>query len=142
MTFQVVHQQHPKPAQSPYRIVQREAGCEAAWVNRFLSTGKCIRCLAETTLRSYAHDHAALPLPAGAVHGVVHSNRYGVTEKKHLQNRRCLEYVRFQSRPSPRPRRHHQTAALVVADRALKSEFPNALASCSRLHRLYWKDLL
>jgi hypothetical protein len=36
MTFQVVHQPHPKPAQSPYRIVQHETGHEAVWVNRFL----------------------------------------------------------------------------------------------------------
>ena len=55
MTFQVVHQPHPTPAQSPYRVVQHETGREVIWANRFLDR-ECIRCLAETTLRSYALD--------------------------------------------------------------------------------------
>jgi len=55
MTLQVVHKPHPTPAQSPYRVVQQETGREVIWVNRFLDR-ECIRCLAETTLRSYALD--------------------------------------------------------------------------------------
>ena len=56
MTFHVVHQhgiQNPRKAR--YRIVQHETGREVVWVNRFLDR-ECIRCLAETTLRSYALD--------------------------------------------------------------------------------------
>jgi hypothetical protein len=55
MNFQVVHQPHPTPAQSPYRVAQQETGREVIWVNRFLDR-ECVRCLAETTLRSYALD--------------------------------------------------------------------------------------
>jgi len=36
MTFQVVHQPHPTPAQSPYRVAQKETAREVIWVNRFL----------------------------------------------------------------------------------------------------------
>ena len=55
MTFHVVRQPHPTPAQSPYRVAQKETGREVIWVNHFLDR-ECVRCLAETTLRSYALD--------------------------------------------------------------------------------------
>ena len=98
MTFQVVHQPHPKPAQSPYRIVQHETGCEAVWVNRFLDR-ECIRCLAETTLRSYALD-------------LLHFLRWWVSftkpipaPKRHLQKRRCcnMSVSKPANHPGPRP---------------------------------------
>jgi hypothetical protein len=41
MIFQVVHQLHPTPAQSPYRVAQQETGREVIWVNRFLDR-ECI----------------------------------------------------------------------------------------------------
>jgi hypothetical protein len=133
MTFQVVHQQHPKPAQSPYRIVQRETACEAVWVNRFLDR-ECIRCLAETTLRSYAHDLLHFLRWWVSVH-----QTDTVTEKA-LTESTLLEYVRFQAGQSPRPAAATINRRVVVADRALKSEFPNAPGQFAPgFHQLYWK---
>ena len=100
MTFQVVHQLHPKPAQSPYRVVQHETGCEAVWVNRFLDR-ECIRCLAETTLRSYAHDLLHFLRWWVSVH-----QTDTVTEKE-LTESTLLEYVRFQAGQSPQIGRAH-----------------------------------
>jgi hypothetical protein len=92
MTFQVVHQPHPKPAQSPYRIVQYETVHDAVWVNRFLDR-ECIRCLAETTLRSYAFDLLHFLRWWVSVH-----QTDTVTEKA-LTESTLLEYVRFQAGP-------------------------------------------
>ena len=133
MTFQVAHQPHPKPAQSPYRIVQYETGHEAVWVNRFLDR-ECIRCLAETTLRSYAFDLLHFLRWWVSVH-----QTDSVTEKA-LTESTLLEYVRFQAGQSPRPAAATINRRVVVADRALKSEFPNAPAQVAPgFHHLYWK---
>jgi len=53
--FHLVHHHSIGPAQSPFRIVERETGHEVVWINRFLDR-ECVRRLAETTLRSYALD--------------------------------------------------------------------------------------
>jgi site-specific recombinase XerD len=96
MTFQVVHQPHPAPAQSPYRVAQQETGREVIWVNRFLDR-ECVRCLAETTLRSYALDLLHFLRWWVSVH-----QTDTVTEKA-LTESTLLEYVRFQAGQSPRP---------------------------------------
>src|SRR3984893_383903 len=133
MTFQVVHQPHPKPTQSPYRLVQHETGHEAVWVNRFLDR-ECIRCLAETTLRSYALDLLHFLRWWFSVH-----QTDPVTEKA-LTESTLLEYVRFQAGQSPRPAAATINRRVVVADRALKSEFPNAPGQFAPgFHQLYWK---
>jgi integrase/recombinase XerC len=133
MTFQVVHQPNPKPAQSPYRIVQHETGRETAWVNRFLDR-ECIRCLAETTLRSYALDLLHFLRWWVSVH------RTDTVTEKALTESTLLEYVCFQAGQSPRPAAATINRRVVVADRALKSEFPNAPAQFAPgFHQLYWK---
>ena len=55
MTFHVVHQPKSGGARSPFQVVETTTGREVEWVNRFLDR-ECVRCLAETTLRSYAMD--------------------------------------------------------------------------------------
>lgn len=133
MTFQVIHQPHPKPAQSPYRIVQHETGREAGWANRFLDR-ECIRCLAETTLRSYAHDLLHFLRWWVSVHRTDSVTEEAITEST------LLEYVRFQASQSPRPAAATINRRVVVADRALKSEFPNAPGQVAPgFHQLYWK---
>src|SRR5216683_7965782 len=89
MTFQVVHQ-HPKPAQSPYRIVQHETGHEAVWVNRFLDR-ECVRCLAETTLRSYAMDLLHF------LRWWVSMNQTDVINEGAFSATVLLDYLRFQA---------------------------------------------
>ena len=133
MTFQVVHQPHPKPAQSPYRVVQHETGREAVWVNRFLDR-ECVRCLAETTLRSYAHDLLHFLRWWVSVH------QTDIVTEEALTESTLLEYVRFQAGQSPRPAAAAINRRVVVADHALKSEFPNAPAQFAPgFHQLSWK---
>lgn len=55
MTFRVTHQSNVDGARSPFRIVEIQTGREVEWVNHFLDR-ECVRCLANTTLRSYAMD--------------------------------------------------------------------------------------
>jgi site-specific recombinase XerD len=119
MTFQVIHPPHPTPAQSPYRIVQHETKREVVWANRFLDR-ECIRCLAETTLRSYALDLLRFLRWWVSVH------RTDIVTEKALTESTLLEYVRFQAGQSPRPAAATINRRVVVADHALKSEFPNA----------------
>ena len=98
MTFQVVHQPHPAPAQSPYRIAHQETGREVIWVNRFLDR-ECVRCLAETTLRSYALDLLHFLRWWMSVHQTDTVIAEAITEST------LLEYVRFKpaSHPGLRP---------------------------------------
>jgi len=133
MTFQVVHQPHPIPAQSPYRVAQQETGREVIWVNRFLDR-ECVRCLAETTLRSYALDLLHFLRWWVGVHQTDTVIEDAITEST------LREYVHFQAGQSPRPATATINRRVVVADRALKSEFPNAPAQFAPgFHQLYWK---
>ena len=56
MTFHVAHQSNAGDgARSPFRVIETQSSREVEWVNRFLDR-ECVRCLANTTLRSYAMD--------------------------------------------------------------------------------------
>jgi integrase/recombinase XerD len=133
VTFHLVHQRDLGPAQSPFRIVEQASGREAVWVNGFLDR-ECVRCLAETTLRSYALDLLHFLRWWVSVH-----QTDTVTEKA-LTESTLLEYVRFQAGQSPRPAAATINRRIVVADRALKSQFPNAPDQFAPgFHQLYWK---
>ena len=54
MTFQVIHQPSGG-SRSPFHIVEAPTGRAVEWVNHFLDR-EHVRCLAHTTLRSYAMD--------------------------------------------------------------------------------------
>ena len=54
MTLRVIQPPGLGNGQSPFRIVS-ETGQEVAWVNRFLDQ-EYVRSVADSTLRSYAHD--------------------------------------------------------------------------------------
>src|SRR4029077_1578179 len=132
MTFQVVHQPHPTPAQSPYRVAQQETERQVIWVNRFLDR-ECVRCLAETTLRSYALDLLHFLRWWVSVHQTDTVIEEAITEST------LLEYVRFQAGQSTRPAAATINRRVVVADRALKNEFPSAPAQFAPgFHHLYW----
>lgn len=92
MTFAVVHQANGG-ARSPFHIVETTTGREVEWVNRFLDR-ECVRCLANTTLRSYAMD-------------LLHFLRWwaGVNHTDAIaENALALlpDYVRFQAGSQPR----------------------------------------
>ena len=54
MTFRVVYLLN-SDGRSPFHVVETPNDREVVWVNRFLDR-ECVRCLAQTTLRSYAMD--------------------------------------------------------------------------------------
>ena len=133
MTFHLVHQHDVNPAQSPYRIVQKETGREVPWINRFLDR-ECVRRLAETTLRSYALD--LLHFLRWWV-GVHHTDAIVETA---LTESTLLEYVRFQSAQQPRPAAATINRRIVVAERTLRNEFPDAPGQFAPgFHQIYWR---
>ncbi len=54
MRFQVAQQHGLSNAHSPFRVIE-QSGREVGWINRFLDQQR-IRGVADSTLRSYAHD--------------------------------------------------------------------------------------
>jgi integrase/recombinase XerD len=119
VTFHLVHRHDLNPAQSPYRIVQQEAGREVPWINRFLDR-ECVRRLAETTLRSYALDLLHFLRWWFVVHHTDAVVEAALTEST------LVDYVRFQSGQQPRPAAATINRRIVVAERALRNEFPDA----------------
>jgi hypothetical protein len=65
MTFRVLRQQGLGNAQSPFRVIE-DTGREVAWVNLFLDQER-VRCVADTTLRSYAYDLPFLSRICGVI---------------------------------------------------------------------------
>ena len=133
MTFRVAHKPAPSPARSPYRVIEQTTGREIDWINRYLDY-ESLRRVSGNTLRSYAHELLHFLRWWVSVH-----QTDTVTEKA-LTESTLLEYVRFQAGQSPRPAAATINRRIVVADRALKSEFPNAPAQFAPgFHQLYWK---
>ena len=54
MNFCVAEQHGLSNAHSPFRVIQRN-GQEVEWINRYLDQER-VRGVADSTLRSYAHD--------------------------------------------------------------------------------------
>lgn len=133
MTFHVVRQTQLTPAQSPYRVTQQETGREVIWANRFLDR-ECVRCLAVTTLLSYALDLLHFLRWWVSVH------QTDIVIEEAVTDSTLLEYVRFQAGQSPRPAAATINRRIVVADRAFRSEFPNVSPQFAPgFHQLYWK---
>ena len=55
MTFRVVHKPSNNHVRCPYRIVEQTTGREIDWINQYLDY-EMLRRLADTTLRTYAHE--------------------------------------------------------------------------------------
>lgn len=117
MTFRVIHRPRGG-ARSPFYIVETQTGREVEWVNRFLDR-ECTRCLAETTLRAYAMD-------------LLHFLRWwadvnqtdSVTEEAIASA--LPDYIRFQAGQKPRPAPATINRRVIVANCALRNEFPDA----------------
>jgi hypothetical protein len=54
MRFRVAEQHRLSNAHSPFRVIE-QSGREVTWINRFLDQQR-VRGVADSTLRSYAHD--------------------------------------------------------------------------------------
>ena len=55
MTFRVVSTPSNNHVCCPYRIIEQSTGREIDWINKYLDY-ETLRRLADTTLRSYAHE--------------------------------------------------------------------------------------
>ena len=117
MTFKVIHQPGGSGARSPFHIVEAQTGREVEWVNRFLDR-ECVRCLANTTLRSYAMD-------------LLHFLRWwaSVNQTDAIAENTLAsvlpDYVRFQAGQQPRPAAATINRRAIVVGCALRHEFPD-----------------
>jgi integrase len=118
MKFRLIHQQVSNNAQSSVRVVE-QTGREAGWINRYLDR-EYVRRLANTTLRTYAHNLLHFVRWWESVHHT------GDIREGDLSESTLLDYVRFQSSQQPRPSSSTINDRVAVADRALRNEFPEA----------------
>ena len=118
MTFHVAHQLGLSNAHSPFRVVER-SGREVAWINRYLDQQR-IRGVADSSLRSYAHD-------------LLHFLRWWAAEhktstitKQSLSESTLLDYIRFQVNQNPAPAAESVNRRVGTTERAMRCEFPEA----------------
>src|SRR5258707_7394893 len=118
MKFRLMHQEVSNNAQSSVRVVE-ETGREVGWINRYLDR-EYVRRLANTTLRTYAHNLLHFVRWWESVHHT------GEIKEGDLSESTLLDYVRFQSSQQPRPSSSTINDRVAVADRAIRNEFPEA----------------
>jgi site-specific recombinase XerD len=116
MTFQVIHQPNGG-ARSPFHIVETQSGREVEWVNRFLDR-ECTRCLAETTLRSYAMDLLHFLRWWADIH-----QTDAITENALPSV--LPDYIRFQAGQHPRPAPATINRRVIVVGCAWRNQFPD-----------------
>src|SRR5947209_897095 len=125
MKFCVLYQQTAHNAHSPLRVVEQTTGRAVGWINRYLDR-EYVRRLANTTLRTYAHNLLHFVRWWESLHHT------GDIVEGDLTESTLLDYVRFQSSQQPRPSPSTINDRVVVADRALRNEFPNAPCQIAR----------
>jgi len=125
MKFSVIHQQTSHNAHSPMRVVEQTMDRGIAWVNRYLDR-EYVRRIADTTLRTYAHNLLHFVRWWESVHHTSDIVEGDLTEST------LLEYVRFQSSQQPRPSASTINDRVAVAERAIRNEFPDAPCQIAR----------
>jgi site-specific recombinase XerD len=118
MKFRLIHQPTSHCAQSPVRVME-QTGREVGWINRYLDR-EYVRRLANTTLRTYAHDLLHFVRWWESVHHT------GDIVEGDLAESTLLDYVKFQSSQQPRPFASTINDRVAVAERAIRNEFPEA----------------
>ena len=119
MKFCVIYQQTSHNAQSPVRVVEQTTNREIGWINRYLDR-EYVRRLANTTLRTYAHNLLHFVRWWESVHHT------GDIIQDDLTASTLLDYVKFQSSQQPRPFASTINDRVAVAERAIRNEFPDA----------------
>jgi len=133
MKFRVVHQPPSNHARSPFRIVEQASSREVDWINRFLDR-ECLRRVADTTLRSYAHDLLHFLRWWESAHHTDAISQDALTEST------LLDYVRFQSSQPPPLSGATINHRVAVADRALRVAFPGAPSQVAPgFQQTYWR---
>ena len=118
MTFRVVHQDGLSNAHSPFRVVE-QSGREVEWINRYLDQER-VRGVADTTLRSYAHDLLHFLRWWATAHPTSTITQQVLTEST------FLDYIRFQVNQNPPPAAASINRRVGTAERAMRREFPEA----------------
>jgi integrase/recombinase XerD len=118
MRFRVAQPHGLSNAQSPFRVTD-DTGREVPWVNRFLDQQR-VRSVADSTLRSYAHDLLHF------LRWSVGVNQSTVVTEKALTESALLDYIRFQTNQEPQPAAASINRRVGIAERALRLEFPGA----------------
>jgi integrase/recombinase XerD len=119
MMFRVIDRQTSHNAQSPVRVIEQTTGREVGWINRYLDR-EYVRRLGDKTLRIYAYNLLNFVRWWESIHHTEALRAQDLTEST------LLDYLRFLSNKHPRPAGSTINACIAVADRALRSEFPNA----------------
>jgi integrase/recombinase XerD len=125
MKFCVIHQQTSHNAHSPMRVVEQTTDRGIGWVNRYLDR-EYVRRIADTTLRTYAHNLLHFVRWWESVHHTSDIVEGDLTEST------LLEYVKFQSSQQPRPSPSTINDRVAVAERAIRNEFPDAPCQIAR----------
>jgi integrase/recombinase XerD len=119
MKFRLIQQQASNKTQSPARVVEQTTGCEVDWINRYLDR-EYVRRLANTSLRIYGYHLLHFVRWWESVHDTGDIREGDLTEST------LLDYVRFQSSQQPRPSSSTINDRVAVAERAIRSVFPEA----------------
>ena len=118
MRFRVAQQHGLSNAHSPFRVVE-QAGLEVEWINRYLDQER-VRGVADSTLRSYAHDLLHFLRWWVAAHKASTITQSALTEST------FLDYIRFQVNQNPPPAAASINRRVGTAERAMRREFPEA----------------
>jgi site-specific recombinase XerD len=99
--------------------VTEQSGREVEWINRYLDQQR-VRGVADSSLRSYAHD-------------LLHFLRWWAAEhktstitKQSLSESTLLDYIRFQVNQNPAPAAESVNRRVGTTERAMRCEFPEA----------------
>ena len=118
MRFHVAQQHGLSNAHSPFRVVE-QSGREVEWINRYLDQER-VRGVADSTLRSYAHDLLHFLRWWAAAHKTSTITQQALTEST------FLDYIRFQVNQNPPPAAESVNRRVGTAERAMRREFPDA----------------
>lgn len=118
MRFRVAQQLGLSNARSPFRVVEQSGG-EVGWINRYLDQER-VRGVADSTLRSYAHDLLHFLRWWAAAH------RTAAITQQALIESTFLDYIRFQVDQNPSPAAQSVNRRVGTVERAMRREFPDA----------------
>jgi Phage integrase, N-terminal SAM-like domain len=116
MRFRAAQQHRLSNAHSPFRVIEK-TGREVEWINRFLDQQR-VRGMADSTLRSYAHDLLHFIRWWAVAHKTSAITQQDLTEST------FLDYIRYKSDQNPPPAAQSVNRRIGTAERAMRREFP------------------
>lgn len=117
MRYRAIQKHGLSLAHSPFRVVAQTGG-QVAWINRYLDQQR-VRGVADSTLRSYAHDLLHFLRWWTGVKQTSRITKLAVTEST------FLAYIRFQLDQNPPPAAATVNRRVGTTERAMRREFPD-----------------